>query len=276
MEGGEDATSPAVREPGEEKVGQPELLLYDLEAAEMVSVAAHRFQDQRLFTFDARQFIYSDSDEPERTLWLSDESGELHFWRRSRDQHKVDLGVADAVTGEVRSVVEERLNTYIETKRLERLVSGDFLWWSERDGWGHLYRIGPDGTVKNRLTEGAFSVREIVGIDEANGVVFFVANGREAGEDPYYRHLYRVSVDGSGLRLLNPGDFDHDISMAGLDHGPVPTSDDTGDARVLAGSSECVMLRLAFHVQSAPGTLPQLDAEPRQGGMRHQEIVVQR
>jgi dipeptidyl aminopeptidase/acylaminoacyl peptidase len=40
-------------------------------------------------------------------------------------------------------------------------------------------------------------------------VLYFTANGREANEDPYYLHLYRVNLDGSGLRLLNPGEFEH-------------------------------------------------------------------
>ena len=44
-------------------------------------------------------------------------------------------------------------------------------------------------------------------------MLYFSANGREQNEDPYYVHLYRVNFDGSGLRLLNPGDFDHNVSM---------------------------------------------------------------
>ena len=55
----------------------------------MVKVDAEAFKDQRLFTLNARQFIYPDSDEPRRTLWLSDNSDEFYFWRRSRDQHRV-------------------------------------------------------------------------------------------------------------------------------------------------------------------------------------------
>ena len=198
---------------GDKDVGQPEILIYDLEARTMVKVDAEAFKDQQLFTLNARQFVYPDSDEPRRTLWLSDNSDEFYFWRRSRDQHRVDVCVADAATGEVRVLIEERLNTYVETERLESLASGDMLWWSERDGWAHLYRYGSDGTLKNRLTEGPWSVRRVVGIDEDRGVVYFVANGREPGEDPYYQHLYRVNLDGGGLQLLDPGDFDHRVSM---------------------------------------------------------------
>ena len=93
------------------------------------------------------------SDEPRITKWLSDSPDELYFWRRSRDQHRIDVMVADASTGAVRALIPERLNTYVENQPLQLLDSGDMLWWSERDGWAHLYRYGSDGTLKNRLTE---------------------------------------------------------------------------------------------------------------------------
>jgi dipeptidyl-peptidase-4 len=199
--------------PGEENVAQSEILIYDFSQRAMVKVKADAFKDQTVSVITDRQFYYPDSDEPRRALWLADNSDQLYFWRRSRDEHKVDVCVADAATGEVKILIEERLNTYIEVENLELLPSGDMLWWSERDGWAHLYRFGPDGTLRNRLTEGPYSVRGIEGVDERRGVVYFSATGREDGEDPYYQHLYRVSLDGTGLALLNPGDFDHQTGI---------------------------------------------------------------
>jgi len=199
--------------PGEKDVTQQELLVYDLEVRAMVQVQADGFQDQSIRISSARQFFYPDSDEPRRSLWLSDDASELYFTRSSRDLHRIDVCVADATTGEVRVLIEERLNTYVEEQRLELLASGDMLWWSERDGWAHIYRFGPDGTLRNRLTEGPWSVRGVEGIDEQRGIVYFTANAREQGEDPYYQHLYRVSVDGGRIQLLDPGDFDHRVSM---------------------------------------------------------------
>ncbi|MFV1988002.1 MAG: DPP IV N-terminal domain-containing protein [Gemmatimonadota bacterium] len=199
--------------PGEEDVSQAELMIYDLTDRRMVQVDAGDWKDQRISTMSARQFRYPDSEEPFRSLWLSPDSDELYYWRRSRDQHRIDVMVADASTGESRTLIEERLNTYVENQRLELLSDGDMLWWSERDGWAHLYRLGPDGTLRNRLTQGPWSVRRVLGVDEAAGVVYFAANGREPDEDPYYQHLYRVGLDGSGLTLLNSGDFDYRMSL---------------------------------------------------------------
>ncbi|MFO8099370.1 MAG: DPP IV N-terminal domain-containing protein [Salinibacter sp.] len=200
--------------PGEDSVGTDELVIYDLEAREKTRVQDTSWTDASLSIIDDRQFDYPGAEEPDRRLWLSDESDALWYERHSRDRTEADLRVADAETGEVeRTVVEERFNTYFHTQRPELLSNGDVLWLSERDGWSHLYRYGPDGTVKEQLTEGAWHVDGVEAVDEDNGVVYVSGNAREDGEDPYYDHLYRVALDGSGVELLNPGDADHSAEM---------------------------------------------------------------
>jgi dipeptidyl aminopeptidase/acylaminoacyl peptidase len=144
--------------------------------------------------------------------------------------------IANTETGEVKPIIEERLNTYIETKPL-RLVNNqkDVIFWSERTGWGHFYLYdATTGALKNAITSGEFVTTSLEGIDEkpvtapaGSGakakaakavagqmpVVFFSAVGREPNEDPYYPHLYRVNLDGSGLKLLDPGDANHAVSL---------------------------------------------------------------
>lgn len=197
--------------PGTENVSQTSLWLYDVQASAMRQIDDDPWKDQRMGLF-SDPTTRRESHEPRITTWLSD-SNELYFWRRSRDQHRVDVMVADPASGAVRPVIEERLNTYVEHQTPYRLANGDLVWWSEQDGWAHLYRYAPDGSLVARLTEGPWHVDGIVGVDEARGHVFFRANARESGEDPYYQHLYRVGLDGSGLTLLNPGDFDHRVAM---------------------------------------------------------------
>ena len=199
--------------PGEENVTQSELLIYDLAARNMVQVEDDPWQDQMMSVTTDRQFVYPDSDEPRQQVWLSDNSDELWFTRTSRDRKRTDVMIANAATGEVQTIIEDRLNTYMETRNVEKLDNGDLLWWSERDGWAHIYRYGSDGTLKNRVTEGPWHVDGIAGVDNERGYVFLLGQGRESGEDPYYQHLYRVNLDGSGLTLLNPGDFDHRVTM---------------------------------------------------------------
>ncbi|MEZ4423155.1 MAG: DPP IV N-terminal domain-containing protein [Gemmatimonadota bacterium] len=210
--------------PGEENVTQTELWVFDLEARAPKKIDDTPWKDQRMGVFDDPESTGgggffgggggNGSEEIPITRWLSDQNDELYFWRRSRDQHRVDVLSADPATGQVRVVIEERLNTYVEHQDPHRLDNGDLLWWSEQDGWAHLYRYGADGTLRAQLTSGPWHVDELVGVDEARGFAYLVANGREAGEDPYYRHLYRVGLNGGGVTLLNPGDADHDVEMS--------------------------------------------------------------
>ncbi|RZK97233.1 MAG: S9 family peptidase, partial [Pedobacter sp.] len=105
-------------------------------------------------------------------------------------------------------------NTYIEINKPALINGGkEIIHWSERDGWAHFYLFDEAGKLKNQITRGAFHCESIVNVDEKNRVLYFTANGREAKEDPYYLHLYRINFDGTGMQLLNSGDFDHAISM---------------------------------------------------------------
>ncbi|HLJ57531.1 MAG TPA: prolyl oligopeptidase family serine peptidase, partial [Chthonomonadaceae bacterium] len=145
--------------------------------------------------------------------WLSDTSDKLYFSRASRDRHRMDVCVADTATGDVKVLIEERLNTYIDTQPMRLLHNGkEILFWSERDGWGHWYLFDEAGKLKNQITHGEYVAQNIVAIDEKARTMVFRACGREQGEDPYFMHLYRVKLDGGDLKLLDPGNASHAAS----------------------------------------------------------------
>jgi dipeptidyl-peptidase 4 len=200
--------------PGEENVTQLELLIFDMESREMARVDDDPWKDQRMGLWSAPSPPDRTPEDPPGSVWISENPDELLFWRRSRDQHRVDVMRVNPATLEVEVIIEERLNTYVEHQAPRRLSNGDLIWWSERDGWAHLYRIAPDGRVVARLTEGPWHVSGVADIDEDGGWVYLRANAREEGEDPYYQHLYRVRLDGTRLELLNPGDFDHRSNLS--------------------------------------------------------------
>ena len=201
--------------PGEENIPQQELWVFDVASKNRVRIKADRFKDQTMSVSTAPLPARRDPRRPIEPQWLSESSSKLYFTRLSRDMHKLDVCVADTATGEVRPLIEERLNTYIETRPL-RLVNGgqELLHWSERDGWAHYYLYdATSGQLKNRITEGEFVTTGVDNIDDKLRVMYFTAAGREKGEDPYYTHLYRVGLDGSGLKLLNPGDASHSAAV---------------------------------------------------------------
>jgi hypothetical protein len=118
--------------PGEPNIAQPQIEIFDVASKGRVKVKAERFKDQGLQIPEARPSAVAREKEHTESRWVSDTSDKLYFTRSSRDLHKFDLAVADTTTGEAKTLVEERLNVYIETRPV-RLINGgqELLWWSD-------------------------------------------------------------------------------------------------------------------------------------------------
>jgi len=173
-------------------------------------------------------------------VWWSSQGDRLYCLQQERGFAAVRLYEAEPQTGAVRLLLEEegfpRAELHAYQSKPKLVPKGDgtvevswiqphsvrflddgaqFLWYSQRDGWGHLYLYDAEsGNLLTRLTAGPWMVHDIVHVNEDTGWVYFTAGGREEGRDPYYRHLYRVRLDGTGVELLTPEDADHEISFS--------------------------------------------------------------
>jgi len=147
--------------------------------------------------------------------WAND-ANELLLLRVNRLQNAVDLMLADAKTGKVRTVFTERDGAWVDLRdeSLEWVEKGNSLvWLSERDGWKHLYFASRDGKSIRRITEGAFDVINLLQIDEAAGEAYYIASP----ENPTQHYLYRSALDGSGTsQRITPADQPgwHDYNIA--------------------------------------------------------------
>ena len=150
----------------------------------------------------------------------SEDGTHLAFVSTSRDHKQEWLRVADAATGDVRDVMNEKVATYFESgddkvnwRYLPR--SNEVLWFSERDNWGQMYLYDlSTGKLKNQVTHGDGDVTKVLHVDEKARTIYLLAVGKEAGRDPYFAALYRVNFDGTGMKLLTPENADHDVVMA--------------------------------------------------------------
>jgi dipeptidyl-peptidase-4 len=151
--------------------------------------------------------------------WAPD-GASVAFVSTSRDHKREQLRVGDATTGLVRDVLEEKAETFYESgngrinwRYLPK--SGEVIWFSERDDWGHLYLHDvSSGRERLQITKGDGNVTQLLRVDETNRLLYFVAVGKEKGRDPYFRHLYRTGMDGRNVQLLTPADADHEISLS--------------------------------------------------------------
>jgi dipeptidyl aminopeptidase/acylaminoacyl peptidase len=150
------------------------------------------------------------------------ESGDrVYLAAMSRGSKRTWLTAVDVGSGAQTQLAVDSSPTFVEWSPPIEPVSWyttkdgrDTFWWSERDGWAHFYRLGPDGKVKNQLTSGPWFTSAIQYVDEIAKQVYFTARGREPGHFWYYAKLYRVGYDGLGLTLLTPEDAHHEIQFS--------------------------------------------------------------
>ncbi len=193
--------------PGDSVIPRAELVIVDIASRTAIQVDADPLIAHYRSPFAFQQ------------IWWSADGAQVYVLNFERGDRSVRLQAAKAATGETRTILEERGPTQVDlnpafSARPNVRILGDgaeFIWFSERDGWAHLYLYDGAGALQNRITSGSFVVHDIVHVDEPRRLVYFTAGGREPGRDPYYRHLYRVGLDGSGLELLTPEDADHTI-----------------------------------------------------------------
>ena len=197
--------------PGDSIVPTSELWILDVEAG--TSVRADIAPQPGYFARGDTSYV--------DVQWTADGS-QVFYTHRSRDFKSYLLYRVDAATGSATRLLEETGPTYVELNNFtsfppawQVLGNGsEFLWWSERDGFGHLYLYDGDGALKNQVTSGPWLVAQLLRVDEASRTVYFTAAGREEGRHPYHLHLYRVGLDGSGLELLSAEDAVHQITPA--------------------------------------------------------------
>ena len=192
--------------PGDTSVPLAELVVFDVRAGTTVFAAAEPLLMPEFSPVTAGW------------AWWSDDSTAVYFLSRPRDQHTLTLNRMDAVTGEVRVVVTETgtgrtsPNQFMYGPPLVRVVGDEVLWFSQRDGWGHLYRHDlHTGELLGQVTSGEWLVREILHV--ADGVVHFIASGLVA-EDPYRRTVCRVSLDGTGFAVVTDDASDHVVTVS--------------------------------------------------------------
>jgi dipeptidyl-peptidase-4 len=144
-----------------------------------------------------------------RFRWLPDSSG-IAVQRLNRIQNHLELLIADAKTGDARTVLRETDSHWINVHDGPEFLKGgsEFLWQSERDGFNHLYRYSVDGRSLGQVTQGDWEVTELAGVDDA-GHVYYVST--EAS--PLERQLYRVDLDGGGKRRISTEAGTHSVSL---------------------------------------------------------------
>lgn len=200
--------------PGDENVTMIERVIIEVDGPKVVRLKMGQDQHRSTLCDDVKCGVdWSD------VQWTPDGS-QLGFVSTSRNHQQETLRMANAATGEIRDVLEEKGETFLESGngRVNWRVlpgSNEAIWFSQKDNWGQLYLHDlQTGRQKSQLTSGEGNVTQLLRVDETTRTMFYQGVGKERGRDPYFRHFYRQTMDGKAPQLLTPEDADHDTSLS--------------------------------------------------------------
>ncbi|MFD2467587.1 S9 family peptidase [Amycolatopsis silviterrae] len=188
--------------------GSPELAFIDRETGARTVVAA---DDGLLASFA--------SNGPSTVAWAPGETA-VYLFSHTTGARTASLVRVDVQTGERTAVLSETAepiyepNTHLYSLPLIRVLpeSDEVVWFSQSDGWGHLYRHDlATGARLNAITTGNLAIRDILRVDPQRREIVFVAGCGDDGENPYWRKVYRAGLDGGGQTLLTPEPADHEL-----------------------------------------------------------------
>jgi len=194
--------------PGDTVIPKPGFHVLDRESKSNVRVALEPAPAMASWNLSSRDSVWNTA------------STHAYLTTMSRGSKVATVLEVTAATGAVRRLAADSAKTFVESGNTVDPAptyvtdDGETIFWSERDGWGHLYRNGANGQLKNRLTEGPWQVGTIVAVDEKTKRVWFTGRGRESDAFLYYAQLYSVNFDGTGMQRLTTEDAEHRIAVS--------------------------------------------------------------
>ena len=129
-----------------------------------------------------------------------------------RSQAETNLREYDVATGQlVRTLLRETHPKYIEPSTPVRfLQDGRFVRLSRVRGYNHLYLYSREGRLLSQITDGPWEVKELMGIDESTGYIYFMSNK----DYPIGQDLYRVSLKRPRVERITEGNGTHYVWLA--------------------------------------------------------------
>lgn len=186
--------------PGESDVPKLEVSLFKRGERELRRAPVEKWRDQQVTNVH----------------WPVKSSETVRFIRRDRLQRNLELVELNVTTNATRVLLTESVeDAQLEIQPVYYVKrGGDFIWFSERSGWGHYYLYSYEGTFKRTLTSGPWRASTIVAQDTLLGTIFVGGVGRENGPSPYLRDAYRMNGDGTGFTRITSEPYDHALTVS--------------------------------------------------------------
>jgi dipeptidyl-peptidase-4 len=162
--------------------------------------------------------IYLKTGEPKEqyltnVTWSPDEKY-IYINLVNRAQNHTWLNKYNASTGEfIKTLFEEKNEKYVEPQHPLYFVddhANEFIYWSQRDGYTHLYLYNSEGKLMKQLTKGAWIVNEILGYNKKSNEIIFTSSK----ESPLQKNIYTVNIETGKIDKKSNVDATHTATLS--------------------------------------------------------------
>ncbi|MDZ7743192.1 MAG: S9 family peptidase [Bacteroidota bacterium] len=150
----------------------------------------------------------------------------------NRDQNHLKLNQYDASSGDyIKTLFEEESDRYVEPQHPMTFLEKNrdqFVWFSERDGYDHMYLYNTDGKMIRQITKGKWVVNDLLGFDKSERYFFFEGNR----DHPLQKNVYAVDIRNNNVKRLTPDDGTHNALLNKNGNYFIDVYSSTSEARV--------------------------------------------
>ncbi|MCF8227410.1 MAG: DPP IV N-terminal domain-containing protein [Bacteroidales bacterium] len=166
-----------------------------------------------IYDIESEQTTFVKTGEPAdqylTTVTWGPDGNEIYIAVLNRDQNHLKLNTYDAENGEfIKTLFEESNDRYVEPQHPMTFLEKNkdqFIWFSERDGYDHMYLYNTNGELIKQLTKGKWVVNDLLGFDKSERHFFFEGNKNH----PLQRNVYSVDMRKNNVKRLSPDDGTH-------------------------------------------------------------------
>lgn len=169
-----------------------------------------------IYDLEKKSLLYLKTGEPKEQYltnitWSPDEK-EIYVAHVNRDQNHMELKAYDVATGQLlRTLFEEKDEEWVEPEHGPYFLDNQrFVWFSERDGYNHLYLYNTQGKLLKQLTKGNWIVTEILGKSEDNETLYL----ETTKESPLERHAYTLDIKKGILEKITSEKGMHGVQLS--------------------------------------------------------------